>query len=345
MLSDRKKEVLFHIIELYVDTVQPVSSKRLTQKVHKSVSAATIRNEMCDLEDMGYITHPHTSAGRVPTDKGYRYYVDHLLHRASIPQEDMFRIKSGLKERIEDLEYFMEKISRIVAAISHETCIAVLFRPYSFLFKQVYLFPLDNGRLRIIWLTTSGLVSNEVIDLGEDISAEYVQKITNFLNTELKGMPLDEIENLILGKLSAERSSLYDIYSCAQQIARKSITQNRNEQKMFLDGRNYFLEKPEFYDADKTRQVFQMLESKDELFSLLYDNSTSERIKVSIGKENGCDNFWDCSLISARCQLRNCDVGSIHVLGPRRIHYGRVVSLLEYISDVMTKTFNRFDVG
>ena len=342
-LNERKEEILQYVINSYIDTMQPIGSRTLTRKYDLHLSAATIRNEMYDLEEMGFLTHPHISAGRIPTDKGYRYFVDHLLEKEHIPEDSIRLIKKEFKKRLESIDDLIEKTSRIVSTISQEACIAVLFRPHYFLFKQVDLIPLDDRRILVIWVTTLGLVKNEIVDLKETISAEYLQRISHFLNAELSGRPLEEIETYILRKLEKQRDSLYRIYQCASQIVKASLAGREHYEKLYLDGRTFILGKPEFQNIQKTKRIFEILENKYELLGLLDTYYEDTMVKVRIGKENRCHDLWDCSLISALYTLRGSCIGTINILGPKRIHYGRLITLLRYISGMMTETVNKLE--
>jgi len=342
-LNQRQKNILYHVINTYLATMQPIGSRTLTVKKGLGCSAATIRNEMYDLEKLGFLTHPHVSSGRIPTDKGYRYYVDHLIQQEKIPNDIANKIRYEFKQKIEHIEELIEKTSHIVATISHETCIAVLLRPHSFCFKQVNLVKLDATRVLILWITTSGLVKNDIIELGT-IDEEYLKYVANFLNTELTGLPLEDVEAYILNKLSQERDSLYKVYTWANEIIQQTLTENHFGGSLFLDGRNYLLEKPEFQDVVQSKRLFKILDDKKELFDLLNATcQTSPNCTVYIGKENHSHDLWNCSLISASFKLRDQVIGSINILGPKRIRYRSGISLLNYMTQYINNTINRFE--
>jgi len=343
VLSNRKKEVLYYIIQSYVDNMQPVSSKALTSNFKNSISAATIRNEMSELEELGFITHPHTSAGRIPTDKGYRYYVDYLLQHDSLHPQTAEYIKSEFEKKIESLEDVIIKTARIVSTVSHEACVAAVFNPTFLMFKQVNLVMIDVRRILVIWVTTAGTVHNSIVTIDEGFSVEDLKQIENLLNEELDGLPLDEIERVILDKLSQEHTALYEIYRRARFIVQSSLIQNENEFKISLDGRQYLLEKPEFQDVDKTRRLLVLLENAHELRTLIHDDSQGTQISVRIGQENNFDEMWDCSMVSASYKVRNIKAGTITVLGPRRIHYEQVIPLVTHISNILAVTLNRIE--
>lgn len=344
MLSNRKKEVLYYIIQSYVNNMQPVSSKALTANFKNSISAATIRNEMSELEELGFITHPHTSAGRVPTDKGYRYYVDYLLQQDSVQPQTAEYIKSEFADKIESLEDLIIKTARIVSTVSHETCVAAVFSPTFLMFKQVNLVALDHQRILVIWVTTAGTVHNSIVFIDEGVSSERLKHIENMLNSELDGLPLDEIERAILDKLSQERTALYEVYHWARYIVQTTLSQSNDDFKVSLDGRQYLLEKPEFKDVSKTKRIFTLLENSRELRALIDDDCESALISVRIGHENSFDEMWDCSLVKATYKVRNIKAGTITVVGSRRIHYEKVIPLVDHISSILAVMLNKIEV-
>lgn len=344
MLSDRKKEVLYYIIQAYIESSQPVSSKSLTSKFKNSISAATIRNEMSELEELGYITHPHTSAGRVPTDRGYRYYVDYLLQRSALSDSSVHIIKNEYGVKLENLDNLINKTARIVSTLSHEACVAAVFSDTFLTFKQVNLVFLEPQRVVVIWTTSSGIVKNSIIDMPEGISADLLKQIENFLNKELEGLPLDEVEAFVMKKLSQERNDVFKIYKWAQYVITNTLMPNSQVYKISLDGRQYLLEKPEFKDFNKTCRLFNLLEDSDDLVSIIGDSSLSTSLTVRIGKENHYDDMWDCSVVSTNYYVRNVKAGSISVVGPRRLQYERIIPLLGHISQIITETLNKIEV-
>ncbi|MBU1864067.1 MAG: heat-inducible transcriptional repressor HrcA [Candidatus Omnitrophica bacterium] len=343
-LSQRKSDILHHIIDSYREIMQPVGSRVLTKKLGCHLSAATIRNEMYDLEELGYITHPHTSAGRIPTDKGYRYYVDNLLQDEVISENIARTLKKEFKKKLDDIDDLIEKTSHIVSAISHEACIAVLFRPRCFLLKQINLIPLEAHRILVVWMSSSGVVKHDIIDFKEHITQEYLQKISNFLNQELVGLPLEQIESYLLRKLSKERDSLYQVYQWAKPIIKTIFTQKKLSGNIYLEGKNHILEKPEFNDVSTIKRIFGILEDKKELLDLLDIHSCDTNIKIRIGKENRCHDLWDCALISTQYTLRNEYLGTINIIGSKRMCYGHLISLLQHISCLMTETVNKLEI-
>jgi heat-inducible transcriptional repressor len=344
VLSNRKKEVLYYIIQSYVENMQPVSSKALTANFKESISAATIRNEMSELEEMGFITHPHTSAGRIPTDKGYRYYVDYLLQQDIIQPHTAEYIENEITDKIESLEDLIIKTARIVSTVSHEACVAAVFSPTFLMFKQVNLVALDHKRILVIWITTAGTVHNSTVVMDEGVSGAKLKQIENMLNSELGGLPLDEIERVILDKLSQERTALYEVYHWARYIVQTTLTQSSYDFKMSLGGRHYLLEKPEFKDVRKTKRIFTLLENSRELRSLIDDDCENALVSVRIGQENSFDEMWDCSLIKATYKVRNIKAGTITIVGSRRIHYEKVIPLVDYISSILAVRLNKIEV-
>lgn len=339
-LTPRQKEVLNHIIDLYLETMQPVGSRIVTKRFEQPLSAATIRNEMCDLEDMGYITHPHTSAGRVPTDKGYRYYVDNLLQTATVPYSVVQTIKKEFKQKIDSLEDLIVKTTHVLSTITHETCVSILFQPQCYYFKQVNLVALDAKRVLVIWVTTTGVVTNDIVEFADGVVPDELERMSRFLNAELAGLSLPEIEEHIVSKLLAERNSLYQLYERAGQIVKATLIDKKDVGTVCLDGRNYLLDKPEFSDLARTKRLFALLDDKEVLLNIFGRRHTHSPagMSIRIGQEIETDDLRDCSLIGARYMLRDTCVGTINILGPKRICYRSSIGLLQLMSKMMTET-------
>ena len=343
MLSARKSRVLRYIITAYLDSMLPVGSNEICDREGLKVSAATIRNDMGELEKLGFITHPHTSAGRIPTDKGYRYYVDNLLEDEDIPADVARRIQGVYKKKIKNLDDLIDKTSRIVSTLSQQTCIAAVFRPDFFVFKQVQLVQLDAGQILVIWITTAGIIRHAVIDMKEPVSLEYLQRIANFLNKELAGLPLEQVTAVISKCLKKQRDSLHKVVEWAGRIVSETLTDTEFEDQLVLEGRNYIFQKPDFNNLDVTRRIFELLDDKKQLLSIIETPFLGENISVSIGEESGCRELIDCSVITTGIKLRDKNIGAISIIGPKRISYGYGISLLQHISNIVNREIDRID--
>lgn len=336
MLSERKQTVLKNIINAYLQTMQPVGSKGLAADGSLDVSAATIRNEMNELEKMGFITHPHTSAGRIPTDKGYRYFVDNLLGEDELPSEVAKAIESEYRRKIRSLDDLIDKTSRIVSTLTQQICVAALVKPERLILKQVQLVLLDTTRVLVIWISTMGTVKHSIVDMKETMDVAYLQRIANYLNSELAGEPLENVVPVLTQRLRQERDSLHHVLRGAQRLVKASmIHQSENDFTLALEGRNFIFDKPDFEDASTAKGIFEIFDNREKLFSLLPVNSSDRSVVVRIGRECGADVLSECMLMSSNLYIDTEPVGMITILGPKRSSYGYGISLLGYISEIV----------
>lgn len=341
-LRDRQKKLLGMIVDAYVSTIDPVGSKAIAQYFDGRISPATIRNEMHELEELGYITHPHTSAGRIPTDKGYRYYVDSLMGETKLSDQDAFRIKQDLESRIESLEDLIEKTSKILSSLTEQAGIVLYPNFESLIFKRIDLVSLGSQHIWVVWMAENGFVENRVIDMGRQISETGLQRISTFLNQELGGLFLNQVKEAIAQKLSEARDSLYHLYDEARRIVWDSFPE-RGMPKLSVDGSHFILEKPEFKNWEKSKNLVRALDLRESLFEVMrgYDVQ-APRVQVQIGTEHHCQDLWDCSFVTTQYFVHDRALGTLGVLGPRRMPYGRVVGLVRFMSESLGNLLERW---
>ncbi|MDD5085769.1 MAG: heat-inducible transcriptional repressor HrcA [Candidatus Omnitrophica bacterium] len=330
-LTPRKERILSFIISSYVDSALPVGSRTIARRFGLGLSPATIRNEMSDLEEMGFISQPHTSAGRIPSDKGYRYYVNQLASRGSAPTEAIKKIGEEFRDKIRSLDELIERTSRILSSVTSE--IGVVFYPHfgDLAFQHVELVSLGAGRLLSIWQTPSGIAENFIVDMGEPLGREDLGRITNFLNKELAGIPFSEMGALLERKRKEASDSLVRFYELALRLVRESVERTTSERFCF-DGSSLLLEKPEFRDIEKTRHLFQALDDRKQFASVFRASSGGAGVRVFIGHETNCGELWDCSLIASRYFLKEVPAGSLGIIGPRRMPYDRLIPIVDCVS-------------
>ncbi|MBI3999580.1 MAG: heat-inducible transcription repressor HrcA [Candidatus Omnitrophica bacterium] len=330
-LKERQKQVLQIIVSTYVKTVNPVGSRAIAEHYHNELSPATIRNEMHDLEERAYIAQPHTSAGRVPTDKGYRYYVDHLMSEPKVAPHVAALVAREYREQIDNIETLIERTSKIISTLSEQASLVVFPTFEELILKRIELASLGRQHLLVVWVTDSGLVQDQVMNMKEDIPAEELARISRFLNLELTGMLLAQVQPYLIEKFQHAQDSLRTLYQMAHAIVSESFPKTK-QKRMAVEGSRYILEQPEFQDWEKSRRLFIMLETKDVLSDLVCGNSDCSGVRVQIGFEHQCADIWDCSVVTAQYRVHQRTVGTLGVLGPRRMQYERVVSLVDYVS-------------
>ncbi len=331
-LTERQREILSVVVNAYVETACPVGSKMVTARYSDDLSSATIRNEMALLEAQGYITHPHTSAGRIPTDKGYRFYVDTLLKEKPIEPSEAGLIAREYRQKVKGIEELIERTSKILSFLTEQAGLVLYPSPRELVLKRLELISYGHAHLLVIWATTTGIVQSKMVDMEEEIESEDLARLSRFLNAELTGKNFGEIL-LHLGTCFANaKDFLARQYSKAQRIVSQTF-EIEDERKLSLDGSRFVLKQPEFReDAAKAKTFFRALETKEALQEVLRENLAPGEIRVRIGSENSQKEIWDCTLVTTQYYFQNRSLGTLGVFGLKRMPYGRIIPLVDYIA-------------
>lgn len=331
-LNKRRNKILAAIIESYIKTAKQVSSRYISKMYDFDLSPATIRNEMSELEDMGYLTHPHTSAGRVPTDEGYRFYVNELMDVQELSIKEISQINKNFELKFKVVENVIEITNNLLSKLSHQTSLILYPKLDKSSFKHVELIHLKHKKVLIVLMTNSGMVKNSIVELKEeDITSAQLKKISNFLNYELYGMPLGDVRNHLESRMLQEKDILYRLFKDTIGIF-KRIFENIHEDKLALEGIDHILDNPEFEDLKKSRLIFKMLGQRKLLTNFLRKDLNQESVHLTIGKEFPVESVNDCSVVTACYKISNQTIGCLGILGPKRMQYGRMVALVKYVS-------------
>ena len=330
MLTERQLLILQVIVDDFIRSAQPVGSRSLSKKSDITFSSATIRNDMADLEELGFIEKTHISSGRVPSEKGYRYYVDHLLTPKLLPREEMQRLNSLFVDSVYELEKLVQKSAQILSEITNYTAIVLGPKVRDNRLKKISLVPLNDDTAVAIIVTNTGHVENKVIQIPSSLDGAQIERIVNILNEQLEGVPIvdlaDRIQNEV-ASLFAKHVRQYD-----QIIASlKSTLKFEPQEKLFFGGKTNMLQQPEFNDIEKVRMLLSMIEHESELYKLIVKNPLG--VHVRIGSENQDPAMENCSLITATFRAGQEQVGTVAILGPTRMDYARVISLLNSFSN------------
>lgn len=331
MLDERKKRILRAVVHNYIATALPVGSRTIAKKYSLGLSPATIRNCMADLEESGYLTHPHTSAGRIPTDKGYRFYVNSLMEREDLSSEEKARIEREYSHRMNRIDQIMEETSQVLSLISRYTGLVLAPNLEKSIFHHLELVPLENGRTLSILVTGSGLVKNRIIEIKEVLPKERLEEILGLINDRLSNLPLKRIKEFISNQLKSETKAT-KIWELMNQV----FTWDGAEE-LYLGGRINILEHPEFKDLARTKSIFQALEEKRLLAEVLGRTASSEGVSVLIGKETRWRKIKDLSLVTAAYRINGRPVGVLGIIGPRRMEYSKVVSLVDFMAKTVSE--------
>ena len=329
MLSDRKKKVLQAIVEEYVNTAEPVSSSSLVSNYGLDYSSATIRNEMAELEKMGYLDKTHTSSGRIPSEKGYRFYVDELMKEDNISLEEIKYISSKLETKVNEIEELTQITANTISEVTHYATVSIGPKNEEQIIEEIKFVLLGSRMLLTVILTDSGLVKETIIKFDEDINDNQVQTLNLMFNNKLKGKPLDEIS------CSKLEEYLYDEMSYSVKVIKPIIEQIKKvvaeEEQLRLEGTNRAFDLPEFNSLEITKNFINVLDTKDLMADIL-NTGLAQDINVYIGEESEKEELKDFSIITFKHRVGNKDLGTIGIIGPKRMNYSKVISVMKYIS-------------
>ncbi|OLS41633.1 heat-inducible transcriptional repressor HrcA [Bacillus sp. MRMR6] len=338
MLSDRQLLILQVIVDDFIRSAQPVGSRSLSKKDEISFSSATIRNEMADLEELGFIEKTHTSSGRVPSEKGYRYYVDHLLSPQALNKKDVSVIQSIFAERLFEFEKIIQKSAKILSELTNYT--SIVLGPAASLnkLKRIQIIPLNKETAVAIFVTDTGHVENRMFYLPPNVDVSDLEKTVNILNERLAGVPLEDLNDKIYKEVAVLLRQHIHNYDLLLYTIADSLKMPVNE-KLFFGGKTNMLSQPEFHDISKIRTLLQMIDQEEWIYNLIKKDSAG--INVKIGRENNNSVMENCSLITAAYSVGTEKLGTIAIIGPTRMEYSRVISLLQFLSKDLTAVLTK----
>lgn len=329
MLSERQRMILSTIIDDYVRSAEPIGSRSISKRGNVGFSPATIRNEMSDLEEMGFLEQPHTSAGRIPSHKGYRYYVDHLLQQGTLNAHELDAMKLVFAQRIQEMEDVIQHVAGMLSSLTNYTSIVLGPEVFSTTLKHLQIVPLTDTTAVAIIVTNTGHVENKTVTIPDGVPMSEIEKVVNLLNARLKDVPLLQFKSKLYNEISTELSKYVNGYEELLSVV-ESVLQNDEKDRVFLSGMTNMLIQPEFKDVDKVKSILDLLEEAPTLIKLFAPSSGG--IDIKIGTENSIEAINDCSLITASYSIGDKPIGTIGILGPTRMEYGRVINLLNHLS-------------
>jgi len=340
-LTHRQRAVLGIVVATHVKTGRPVGSEALAEYYEEALSPATIRNVLHELEELQFISQPYHSAGRVPTDKGYRCYVDDLMSRDQIEPHVASIVAREYRSPCDNIESLLERTATILSDLSVQAGLIMFPDFEALVLKRVELTWLGRSHLLVVWVTESGFVQNRVIETKADIPDKELGRLSGFLTQELDGMLLDEVLPYLDRKAKEVTDARYTLYQTGRALLSEVFHTHRGR-KLSVDGSRHILEQPEFQNLEKSRRLFHVLERGEILLDLLRADLEREGVQVHIGVEHNCSDIWDCSFVTARYQLNRRTIGTLGVMGPRRMQYGRIVPLVDYVARRLGETLEKW---
>lgn len=336
-LTERKLKILQAIVGDFIKTAEPVGSRTLSKRHDIGASAATIRNEMSDLEDMGYLTHPHTSAGRVPSDKAYRLYVNSLMDKYVIPDEEKKAISSQLESTVSELDKTLNRASELLSRLTSLTSFVMTPREDLNILKYVNVLPVDDKTVVIMIVVENGHVVNTAVRLNTEYDADALELMSKVLTKHYRGRSMSDL--LTVNMVDDINRDIGKLGKMARNLAPslRSALENMLDVDLYINGLQNIFSIPEYTDLDRARSFMDIVGNKKDLTKYLMDRDSG--MIVTIGSENIPDKLKDYSVITATYRVNGVPVGKLGVLGPTRMKYSEITSVIEYLTENLDRAF------
>jgi heat-inducible transcriptional repressor len=357
-LDDRKLKILKAVIQNYLETGEPVGSRTISKYTDLKLSSATIRNEMADLEELGYIVQPHTSAGRIPTDKGYRLYVDDMMEKkqselekrendVSDREKQVETMRDILNEKVDRVEELLQSVAKVLAKDTNYAAMVTTPQTKGNRLKFVQLSQLESDKLLAVVVMEGNVIRNKVINVSEELSQENILKLNILLNTSLTGLALEQMNLSMVSKMENQAGEHVQLVKEVMDAIVETIS-NEDQLRIYTSGATNIFKYPELSDSSKASELIYTLEEKQSLTGLLPDKKAGEEgeaddhgIQVYIGNETPVDSMKDCSVVTATYELQDGMKGTIGIIGPKRMDYEKVVESLKTIQTQLDEVFKK----
>lgn len=341
-LNERAQQLLKLLVEHYIRDGQPIGSRTLSRDLGLNLSAATIRNVMADLEELGFVSSPHTSAGRIPTDKGYRFFVDTLLKFQPLEHDKIAAIQSRLGEHSDDPKALVAAASQLLSSVTRMAGVVTLPRQSHSALSQIEFVPLSDNRVLAILVVNGREVQNRILQLERYYSAEELRRASNYLNQEFGGKELSAVREHLVGQLKETREHLnqvmLDAIRLAQQVVNVQPAGGRMEYVMA--GETNLMEFAELSNVEKLRRLFEAFTQQRDILHLLDQSLRADGVQIFIGQESGYTILDDCSIVTAPYTLDHEVVGVLGVIGPTRMAYERVIPIVDITAKLLGSALN-----
>lgn len=340
VLTDREKEILKYVVENFIKSASPIGSRSISKQTDLNLSSATIRNVMSDLEEMELLDTPHTSAGRIPTDKGYRYFVNMLMEREKINLEEEYNLKSFFDEknlnRIESNDLYIET-SRIIGKITNLLCVVSQPNISKGVFDKIELVSISSKRILVVLNIKSGLVRTVIMEIDTEITKSKLEHLSSFLNERLHGLTLKQIRESISERVSDYNLHEPELMQVFMNSMNKLYNDEENGNRIYIGGTGDIILQPEFENPKNFKDIIQLAEDKELVIHILQNSSKFDNeVFISIGSENNDEKLKNYSVVTTSYNMGDVK-GKIGVIGPKRMNYARMISLLQYTSGLINQ--------
>lgn len=348
-LNERKTKILHAIIKNYLETGEPVGSRTISKYTDLNLSSATIRNEMADLEELGYIVQPHTSAGRIPSDKGYRLYVDQMLaekeEKLDHATQEVKEMHQMLLEKEDKMESILKQMAKMLAVNTNYATLVTAPQVKGNKIKFLQLSRVDVGQLLATIVVEGNVIKNNMIHVEKSLDDETLLKLNILLNTNLNGLPIEDINLAMITKLK-QQAGIYDGIIAEVMDAVAAVIRENDDIEIYTSGANNIFKYPELSDNQRASELINTLEEKQMLTELVQDSMADENntgIQVYIGNETPVQTMKDCSVVTATYELEEGVKGTIGIIGPRRMDYDKVISTLTTLKSQLDTIYKKDD--
>lgn len=342
ILNDRQKAILSCIVDYFIETASPVASHHIAQKHNFGISTATIRNIMADLEELGFVTHPHTSAGKMPTDMGYRFFVNSLMVEESLTKSEQLAIHNII-ETVTEIDELLHQTAKLVGAISHQLSIVSAPHLKIGILKRIELIGVSTNKIFIILSMKSGIVKTITLEVNTEIPRTHLEYISRLLNERLNGLTLETIRNTFSERVKDyknEQTGLIDLFI---HSADRIFDDAKEREKLHIGGTQSLFEQPEYTNTENVRNIIELI-NNEEVITNIIDRQESmvqdQGVSISIGNEHGEKKLENHSIIISTYKLGDV-YGTIAIIGPKRMRYGKVKPLLNYVSEQISTNLFR----
>ncbi|MBD3671311.1 MAG: heat-inducible transcription repressor HrcA [Gammaproteobacteria bacterium] len=340
VINERAQRLLKSLVESYIRGGQPVGSKSLLEESGLQVSSATVRNVMAELEELGLVASPHTSAGRVPTDLGLRFFVDSLLTVQPLSGEEVESMRQSLGAD-QTMPQLLNRTSSMLSGITRMAGLVMLPRRGRLSLRHIEFLPLGDRRILVIWVINDNDVQNRIVQMDRDYSAEELVRMAAYLNSHFNGLEVEEIKQRVIIEMEQTKEQANQLMLTAIELARQAFDGEGDEADYVLEGETNLFGYAEMADMDKLRKLFDAFEQKRQVLQLLEGATSTEGIQIFIGEESGYKVFDGCSLVTSPYKVEEEVVGVLGVIGPSRMEYQRVIPIVDVTAKLLSAALNR----
>lgn len=338
-LDDRKKTILEAIVKEYVRTAEPIGSRAIVKKRNLGVSPATVRNEMADLEEMGFLEQPHTSAGRIPSESGFRYYVDYLMVKDQLTADEENFLKNMLTQKIEDISTVIQRTGNVLAQFTNYASVVITPPQYAGELRHLQLVPVGHSQAMVVMVTDLGNIIHKRIEVPESIRPEDLEDLSQLFTSNFQGIHVADISRTVLGSLRRELMHRRQVIERALEAIEMTMGEGDSE-KVFISGALNIVNQPEFKDFEKLRKLLIALEEHDLIKNLLSETGLRE-VRIKIGAENEAEEIKELSLVFTTYQTESSEKGRIGLIGPVRMEYWKASASVEKVRDIVQEIISK----